>query len=79
MANPGGTGPLLDSFGSGFSRPTSLAKRAAKMRSAVVILTLFGLILLVFSPVWYGNFTGQTQVIVTTMEVKAEKLPDAGS
>ena len=49
------------------------------MRSALVIVTLFGLILLVFSPVWYGNFTGQTQVIVTTMEVKAEKLPDAGS
>ena len=42
-----------------------------KMRSALVIVTLFGLILLVFSPVWYANFTGDNRVVVTRTEAKA--------
>ena len=41
------------------------------MRSALVIVTLFGLILLVFSPVWYANFTGDNRVVVTRTEAKA--------
>jgi len=49
------------------------------MRSALVILTLFGLILLAFSPVWYASFTGENQVIIAPTEAKAGELPDAGS
>jgi hypothetical protein len=37
----------------------------------LVIITLFGLILLVYSPVWYANFTGDNRVVVTRTEAKA--------
>ena len=49
------------------------------MRSAFVILTLFGLILLAFSPVWYASLIGENQVIVAPAEAKAEQVPEAGS
>jgi hypothetical protein len=49
------------------------------MRSAIVISTLVGLILLAFSPVWYASLAGDNQVIIAPTGAKAEQLIDAGS
>ena len=40
------------------------AKESRDMRAAFVILSLVGLLLLAFSPVWYGAIAGDDRVIV---------------
>lgn len=45
----------------GTSRVADTRADAKSMRSIVVIATLCGLVLLVFSPAWYANFAVRTE------------------
>jgi hypothetical protein len=50
-----------------------------QMRSVLVILTICGLILLAFSPVWYDAMAGKNHVILAPQEAKAQHRQDADS